>query len=127
VARAVGAPAQFDVPATFEHAVQDGRGEIGIVQDATPRLSFAKTSSRLSGRRPTLSRQAKERLGDCRPEGGQQGGSVGPPPKDAGPFVGCGGEQPDGRTGPIVANRLSWIRPPVGRSGGGGHRLRESR
>ena len=90
-------------------------------------LSFAKTSSRLSGRRPMLSRQAKERLGDCRPEGGQQCGSVGLPPKDAGPFGGWGGEQPDGRTGPIVANRLSWIRPPVGRSDGGGHRLRESR
>ena len=32
-------------------------------------LSFAKTSARLSGRRPMLSRQAKERLGDCRSEG----------------------------------------------------------
>jgi len=35
----------------------------------TGSLSFAKTSSRLSGRRPMLSQQAKERLGDCRPEG----------------------------------------------------------
>jgi hypothetical protein len=41
-------------------------------------------------------------------------------------FRGWGGEQPNGRTGPIVANRSSWIRPPVGRSDGGGHRLRES-
>jgi hypothetical protein len=61
---------------------------------------------RLVGRRPMLSRQAKERLGDCRPEGDQQCGSVGPPPQDAGPFGGWGGEQPDGRTGPIVANPL---------------------
>jgi len=37
----------------------------------------------LSGRRPMRSRQAKERLGDRRPEGGQQCGSVEPPPKDA--------------------------------------------
>ena len=45
------------------------------VRSARYALSFAKTSSRLSGRRPMLSRQAKERLGDCRPQGGQQCGS----------------------------------------------------
>jgi len=35
-----------------------------------------------------LSRQAKEHLGDCRQEGGQQCGSVGPPLKDARLFWG---------------------------------------
>jgi hypothetical protein len=44
----------------------------------------------LSGRRPTLSRQAKERLGDCRQEGRPQCGSVGPPLKDAEPLEGVG-------------------------------------
>jgi hypothetical protein len=58
--------------------------------------------------------------------GGQPCRLVEPPLKDAGPFWRWGGEPPDGRTGPIVANRLSWIRPPVGRSDGGGHRLGES-
>jgi len=39
-------------------------------------------------RRPMLSRQAKERLGDCRQKGGQAVRPVGPPLKDAGPFGG---------------------------------------
>jgi hypothetical protein len=38
--------------------------------------------------------------------GGQQCGSVGPPPQHAGPFGGGGGAQPNGRTSPIVANPL---------------------
>src|SRR5439155_24886622 len=57
--------------------------------------------------------------------GGAASRSVGPPLNDA-ERLGWGGEQPDGRTGLIVANRLGWIRRPVGRSDGGGHRLRES-
>src|SRR2546428_11426031 len=48
-----------------------------------------------------LSRQVKERLGDGRQRGGQQCGSVGSPP------FGVGRRAAYGRTGPIVANRLS--------------------
>src|SRR5437867_1196170 len=48
-----------------------------------------------------LSRQVKERLGDGRQRGGQQWGSVGSPPFGVGRRAGYG------RTGPIVANRLS--------------------
>jgi hypothetical protein len=33
VAGSVGAPAQFDVSAALKHAVEDGLGEIGVVQD----------------------------------------------------------------------------------------------
>jgi len=39
-----------------------------------------------SGRRPMLSRQAEERLGDSRQRGGQQCGCVGPALKDAVPL-----------------------------------------
>src|SRR5438093_11703234 len=55
----------------------------------------------LSGRRPMLSRQVKERLGDGRQRGGQQCGCIGSPP------FGVGRRAAYGRTGPIVANRLS--------------------
>src|SRR3989441_8519294 len=48
-----------------------------------------------------LSRQVKERLGDGRQRGGQQCGSIGSPP------FGVGRRAAYGRTGPIVANRLS--------------------
>ena len=48
-----------------------------------------------------LSRQVKKRLGDGRQRGGQQCGSVGSPP------FGVGRRAAYGRTGPIVANRLS--------------------
>jgi len=48
-----------------------------------------------------LSRQVKERLGDGRQRGGQQCGCVGSPP------FGVGRRAAYGRTGPIVANRLS--------------------
>src|SRR5439155_16588009 len=47
------------------------------------------------------SRQVKERLGDGRQRGGPQCGSVGSPP------FGVGRRAASGRTGPIVANRLS--------------------
>ena len=36
MARPVGAPAQFDVPAAFEDAVEDGFREIWVVQHARP-------------------------------------------------------------------------------------------
>src|SRR2546428_1285637 len=48
-----------------------------------------------------LSRQVKERLGDGRQRGGQRCGSIGSPP------FGVGRRAAYGRTGPIVANRLS--------------------
>src|SRR5437879_2415710 len=68
----------------------------------------------LSGRRrPTLSRQAKECLGDCRQEGRQAVRARRAATEGRWTFRGWGGEQPNGRTGPIVANRVSWIRPPV--------------
>src|SRR2546422_610116 len=73
-----------------------------------------------------LSRQAKERLGDCRQEGRPAVRVRRAATEGRRTFWGWGGEQPDGRTGPIVANRLTWIRPPGGRSDGGGDRLRES-
>ena len=37
VAGTVGAPAEFDMPAALEHAVEDGLGEIRVVQHAAPR------------------------------------------------------------------------------------------
>src|SRR5207253_2268787 len=40
--------------------------------------------------------------------GGQQVGSVGPPQGRRRALWGWGGEEPDGRTGPIVAIRSSW-------------------
>ena len=36
MARSVGASAQFEVAAAFEHAVEEGFGEVGVVQDAPP-------------------------------------------------------------------------------------------
>src|SRR5712664_1714135 len=101
---------------------------------AEPRDDFLRSARRvfrqnlipLSGRRPMLSRQAKERLRDCRQEGRPAVGVRRAATEGRRTFWGWGGEQPDGRTDPIVANRLSWIRPPGGRSDGGGHRLRES-
>ena len=47
----------------------DAVAVIDTVQNKVLTCPSPKTSSRLSGRRPMLSRQAKERLRDCRPEG----------------------------------------------------------
>src|SRR5437879_3666406 len=67
-----------------------------------------------------LPRHAKERQEtvDSGSEAGQLG-ALGTHPattKRGGAQVGAA-EQPDGRTGRSVANRLGWLRPPVGRDG----------
>src|SRR5438094_802829 len=81
------------------------RGQYGVSRlNPVLRQNFMQ----LSGRgRPTLSGQAKERLGDCRQEGRPAVRARRAATEGRRTFRGWGGEQPKGRTGPIVANRLT--------------------
>src|SRR5438445_6059401 len=75
---------------------------------------------------PAHAKERQETV-DSGSEAGQLG-ALGTHPattKRGGAQVGAA-EQPDGRTGRSVANRLGWLRPPVGHSDGGGHLNRDS-
>ena len=71
-----------------------------------------------------LSRQTKEEE-ETADNGSEAGEPAALGPSE--PTMDRGGAQrgADGTAGLTVASRLGWIRPPVGRNDGGGHRLRE--
>src|SRR5258708_4850308 len=76
-------------------AIDRNQWPLGLLRASRPRWEFDVATPvlrqnliPLSGRRPMLSRQVKERLGDGSQREGQQCGSVGSPP------FGVGGEQP---------------------------------
>ena len=81
-------------------------------------LSFAKISS-------DRARHARGLSIASRRWHGQPLGAATPRPTSEGKGPKVGGEQPDPRV-PSVVHGLGCVRPPVGCSDGGGHRLRES-
>src|SRR6267143_4472082 len=88
-------------------------------------LSFAKISAnsvdRAANARSRDTPGERQETVDSRVRGGQPDLRPHPFTTERGEGT---GQRADGRTGSGVTNRLSWIRPPVGRSDGAGHRLR---